>query len=377
MKKVMKRIAGMMATALACINLFACQKTDVEVKFVEFQDKSIYLLYGEKYTIENFVYDENGNRYALNAMVTNANGENISTTDEIIVQGNYQILYSVEVESEERQKTVNIIACNVPQIITGDVVRECIVNMPITLPMPSDNELVGEQTVNYNREIFYIGQDCIEKVADYDGISELYTPKKLGKYCYKITATNEKGIVNYVKSYFNVNTLESWDVLPCLEEIGRITTSRKEVSCSFVANKDLPNNDNYKGNAFKYEGVISNAFLWVKMPYTAMDILALKDDYQIQFTYYIESDNISISNRDASKDEAHYNAFSAANYLGNNKEFKLNKWTTHTVDIEDFAKTLGRNNKGEYTSTFLFALMEQNKTVNVYLGEITLQPISK
>lgn len=376
-KIVLKKLVGIVLLAITCMHFFACQKTTAEVELVDFQDKSIQLVFGEKYTVEKYVYDTDGSRYELNALITDANGGSISASDEIIVQENYTIVYSVEIEAQERQKTVNITACSVPQIFMTDMVRECIVNMPVTLPTPTCREFVDGKEISCRKEIFYVGQSSVEKMLDYDGVSEIYTPKKLGNYCYKITATNSSGIVNVVDTYFNANTLASWDVLPSLEGVDRISTSRKEVSCAFVENKDLPDNGNYKGNAFKYENVISNAFLWIKMPYTATDILALKNEYQIKFTYFVESDNDFISNKDGLKDSMHYNLFSAANYLGDNKDIKRNEWISHTVSIEDFAKTIGNNNKGAYISTVLFALMEQNKTVNVYLGEITLQPISK
>lgn len=415
MKKILLKVFTVIL-AVCCLGLVACNQkpTKTNATLVDFVDSTVKVEYGMNYTFEEFVYDTNGDRYELTSSVTDSNGQKVTANEFFkAVDDEYIVVYKVNFNGGIKTKTVTVKVYSTPIVTLADRSEYTYSLGILPAELPTVTAVDGDYDFTESeikKEVYFVGKFEVNKMTDYDGVSNEYLPQKAGTYYWKVSVTNQDGITNSQTLYFYVVTpTGSVDIIPEEggESIFTYNKTDKVKNDGFVTNaqipttyKDLEGNDveidnkvGYTGNAYKFSNIPHDTYLRFNSNFSAKEYIAMakRGDFDaIRFSFLItnykndagepahkvnadetKTMSTTIINNDQGKPGDARSIISSAGYYGSSaaaRSVAINKWHTYTVSVEEFVKTLGTGLQGIVIRTF-YSVGSKN-VCDFYLGEV-------
>ncbi|MBE5754120.1 MAG: hypothetical protein E7340_02130 [Clostridiales bacterium] len=403
MKKVLFKIFTFVL-ALCCVGLVACDNSSQNnaATLVDFENSTLEVAYGESYNIADYVYDSEGNRYEVTATITDSDNQKVEAEKVFqVVKASYKVVYSVNFNGENVSKTVSIKAFSVPMIEFGDNAEQTYTLgiLPVEFPAISASDLIDGTITNITKEVYFQSSYKLEKMEDYDGVSNYYVPKKIGTYFWKVTATNSAGQSNSRVLYFYITKDPgTYDLLVYEGGETAYKSSNANITFEYVTPSEFPiegiNNEfGYDKPAYKIAGIPNDALITADFGYTAKEYLALeaKGEFNaVEFYYMIDSTEYptrtSVGNNDQrinGQEEVSYNDnwtfFSSAGYYAarksleekaivkENRYITTNKWQVAIVPVSEFVKSLGTGKTGKVLKSFMYKSQDK---VDLYISDV-------
>ncbi len=402
MKKVLIKIFTFIL-ALCCVGLVACNNTEQKpsATLVGFENSTVEISYGMNYNIADYVYDSEGNRYAVSASVTDNDGNAVEADGFFqVLKASYKVVYSVEFGGENKTSTVTVKGISTPVIEFADTKEQTytIGILPAELPAITASDIIDGTITSITKEVYKQTSFENKKMEDYDGFSNYYMPKELGTYFWKVTVTNSNGQSNTRLLYFYVTVDPGeYDLLFDEYYVNQFKCA-KDLTYDYVTNSEIPtegiiNEIGYNGHAYKIGNVPHNASITVPFGYTAKEYIALEQRGMfnaVQFYYMIDSTRHPSRTQCGNNDQrlpdnltesfnGNYSFFSSAGYYAIKKNaessaiqkegryIKTNEWQVATVPVSDFVKCLGTGKTAEFITTFMYG---SSDTVDIYLSDV-------
>ena len=365
MRKILLRILTVIL-AICCIGLVACDKKPKdEATLVDFVNSTVDVPYGMNYKIAEYVFDTDGNRYALTANVTDNEG-NAVEADRVfqVTKASYSVKYSVNFKGETVTKTVTVKGVSIPVITLDEreVSNTILDFIEARLPEIKAEDLIDGEIQDIQIEVYKQTAYANIKMTDYVEGSNKYLGKSLGEYYWKVTVTNTAGVTNERILFFECLPVTDWNFIPSVENATRgyskdqqsSKADRTTVPVSYVAKADIPTEGiaaaGGYGDAIKFDNVNASEqrYITLEMNYSGKDYIAIAEKLnlpRIVYTYMIHTADDVVKN--ACYGESMYSMFSASGYHAEGEwhanntavtNLPLNSWQTKVIDVDDFAK---------------------------------------
>ncbi len=405
MRKILLRILTVIL-AICCIGLVACDKKPKdEATLVDFVNSTVSVPYGMNYKIAEYVFDTDGNRYALTANVTDNEGNAVEADRAFqVTKASYSVKYSVNFKGETVTKTVTVKGVSIPviKLDENDVSNTILDFIEARLPEIKAEDLIDGEIQDIQIEVYKQTAYANIKMTDYVEGSNKYLGKSLGEYYWKLTVTNTAGVTSERIVFFECLPVVDWNFIPSVENATRgyskdqqkSNPDRTNVPVSYVAKADIPTEGiaaaGGYGDAIKFDNANASEqrYITLEMNYSGKDYIAIAEKLnlpRIVYTYMIHTADDVVKN--ACYGDSMYSMLSASGYhatgewQANNTavtNLPLNAWQTKVIDVADFAKAF-LNNGSDLLVSRLKGLVAPNAEQGIegletdfYLGEIKM-----